>query len=257
MNDTARILIVDDDQELREILVESLTEYGFDPVAVASGVEMFTELRTGNYDLVLLDIMMPGEDGLTLCRELRTPGTPYANVPVIFLTARKDLTDRVVGLEIGGDDYLPKPFQARELVARIRALLRRSYITKSASGQAGSTEKDAGRPSQNPLWEFGDWKLNILSRHLVDSEGMVVSLSAAEYRLLMLFLENPQKVISRERIVEHVMERTPDVYDRSIDVQISRLRAKLGDNGRNPSLIKTMRGDGYMLATDVTTRKAL
>lgn len=255
MNDTARLLLVDDDQELREILVETLTEYGFAPVAVASGAEMFTELQTGGYDLVLLDVMMPGEDGLTLCRELRMPGTPYADIPVIFLTARKDITDRVVGLEIGGDDYLPKPFQARELVARIRALLRRSNITRNAAGQAGSLEKEAARPSQHPVLAFGEWKLNILSRHLVDPDGVVVSLSSAEYRLLMLFLENPQKVISRERIVEHVMERAPDVYDRSIDVQISRLRAKLGDNGRNPNLIKTMRGDGYMLAAEVA-RKA-
>lgn len=251
MSDTARILLVDDDQELRELLAQTLTEYGFATVAVGGGTDMFRELETGTYDLVLLDIMMPGEDGLTLCRELRVPGTAYSDIPVIFLTARKDLTDRVVGLEIGGDDYLPKPFQARELVARIRALLRRSQVTQTRKNLSSVQEKTQPRPAEKSIWSFGEWKMNVLARHLITRDNVVVSLSAAEYRLLMLFLENPHIVMSRERIVDHVMERNLNVYDRSLDVQISRLRAKLGDRGRNPGLIRTMRGDGYMLAADV------
>lgn len=251
MSDAARILLVDDDQELRELLVQTLNQYGFATVAVDGGTDMFRELERGTYDLVLLDIMMPGEDGLTLCRELRAPGTAYSDVPVIFLTARKDLIDRVVGLEIGGDDYLPKPFQARELVARIRALLRRSQVTRTRKTLSSVQGKAQSRPPDKSIWSFGEWKVNVLARHLITPDNVVVSLSAAEYRLLMLFLENPHIVMSRERIVDHVMERNPDVYDRSLDVQISRLRAKLGDRGRNPGLIRTMRGDGYMLAVDV------
>lgn len=255
MSDTVRILLVDDDQELRELLVQTLTQYGFTTVAVDGGTNMFRELETGTYDLVLLDIMMPGEDGLVLCQQLRLSGTTYSDVPVIFLTARKDLIDRVVGLEIGGDDYLPKPFQARELVARIRALLRRSQVTQTRKTLSPVQREAQSQPPDKFIWSFGEWKMNVRARHLITSDNVVVSLSAAEYRLLMLFLENPHIVMSRERIVEHVMERNLNVYDRSLDVQISRLRAKLGDRGRNPGLIRTMRGDGYMLAADVAKGK--
>ena len=150
------------------------------------------------------------------------------------------MTDRVVGLELGGDDYLPKPFEMRELVARMRALLRRAAVPR----------QEARHSLQSPVWRFGQWRVNIGARHLIDEHDVVVSLSSVEFKLLMLFLEHPQFLLTREAILEHMAERS-DVYDRSIDVQVSRLRAKLQDNGRNPALIRTMRGDGYMLAVPV------
>ena len=244
----ADILIVEDEQEISELLEENLSALGFHPVAVSDGAGMFAELAKNTYDLILLDIMLPGEDGLSLCRRLRAPGTPYEHTPVIFLTALGELADRVVGLELGGDDYLPKPFEMRELVARIRALLRRAAIPRVGD----SEEVNAGRPSapQHTIWRFGQWRVNVGARHLIDEHDVVVSLSAVEFRLLMLFLENPQLLLNRETILEHMADRS-DSYDRSIDVQISRLRAKLHDSGRHSTLIRTMRGDGYMLAVPV------
>lgn len=247
---TTRILIVDDDAELRELLVDTLTEYGFSAQAVKNGHEMFFALREGSFDLVLLDIMMPGEDGLDLCRRLRLPGTPWATLPIIFLSALSDTTDRVVGLELGGDDYLPKPFQPRELVARIRALLRRAGAQAAPQGDL-PTPATVPSQVQDTVWAFGPWRLHGMARHLVDADGVVVALSAAEFRLLTLFLEHPQQVVSREQILERVAERGTDMYDRSIDVQISRLRNKLRDNSRNPEIIRTLRGDGYMFIAAV------
>jgi len=237
-----RILIVDDEQDIADLLAERLAAFGFTPLAVTDGQAMFSALEKHPFDLVLLDIMLPGEDGLSLCRRLRAPGAPWERIPVIFLTALGEVTDRIVGLELGGDDYLPKPFAMRELVARIRALLRRAAVP-AASAQAPA--------SQSLVWRFGPWRINIGARHLIDQQDVVVPLSAVEYRLLMLFLERPQFLLSREAILEHMADRS-DVYDRSIDVQISRLRAKLRDNGRDPALIRTMRGDGYMLAVPVS-----
>ena len=248
MSESASILIVDDDKEIRELLEENLINFGFNPVAVANGTEMFNQLENALYDVVLLDIMLPGEDGLALCRRLRTPGTAYQHTPVIFLTALGDTTDRVVGLELGGDDYLPKPFQVRELVARIRALLRRASIpADDRSGQLVEPPKGQAKG----VWSFGRWRLDVLSRNLIDQDDVLIPMSGSEYKLLMLFLENPQKVISRDEILEHMADRSAGAYDRSIDVHISRLRAKLQDNARNPELIRTLRGDGYMLAAPV------
>ena len=250
MNDAARILIVDDDLELRGLLAEVLGEYGYRSEAVKNGREMFQALDRGHSDLILLDIMMPGDDGLALCRTLRAPGSPYFKVPVIFLTALKDTTDTVVGLEIGADDYLSKPFQARELIARIRAVLRRTqgFDGRPGAGPDVSGALDGGGRIDS-LLRFGQWRLNVLARHLIDERGVVVPLSAAEFRLLSLFLENPQRVITRERIMDHLAERNLNIFDRSIDSQVSRLRAKLRDKDLN--LIRTMRGDGYMLAAPV------
>lgn len=249
MNQPAKILLVDDDQELRDLLTDRLRAYEFAPTAVSCGADMFAALMHETYDLILLDIMLPGEDGLALCRRLRATGTACADIPIIFLTALKDTTDRVVGLEIGGDDYLPKPFETRELVARIRALLRRTRGRQAGQSSADPLRSGDGKGAAS--WRFGLWKLNALARHLIDQDGVVVQLSAAEYRLLMLFLEHPQQVLSRERIMECMSERQAEIYDRSIDVQISRLRSKLRDKGRNSELIRTMRGDGYMLTVHV------
>ncbi|UQZ88566.1 DNA-binding response regulator [Deltaproteobacteria bacterium Smac51] len=254
MDESARLLIVDDDRELRELLVENLTAYGFGSEAVGNGREMFQALERSSFDLILLDIMMPGEDGLSLCRSLRAPGGVYASIPIIFLTALSDTTDTVVGLEMGADDYLAKPFQARELVARIRALLRRS---RQMEGNGSPAVRGLyGNAADKSLILFGDWKLNVLARHLIDAQGVVVPLSAAEFRLLILFLEHPQQVVTRDRIMEHLAEHNLNIYDRSIDAQVRRLRAKLRDKGTNPDLIKTMRGDGYMLAVPVRRGEA-
>lgn len=253
MSDTPRILIVDDDAELRELLTQTLTQFGFSPVAVSCGIDMFRELESRPCDLALLDIMLQGEDGLSLCRELRASGSAWADIPVIFLTARRSLADKIVGLELGGDDYLAKPFQARELVARIRAHLRRAKIgqTHPAPCEEKGSASLLPEGTKGNIWKFGPWRIDVPARHLITPDNVAVSLSSAEYRLLLLFLEHPRTVLSRETLAEHMLERRPESGDRTLDVQISRLRAKLGDRDRRPPLIRTMRGDGYMLAVTV------
>ena len=257
MCDSHKILILDDDREIRDLLVGRLQTYGFAAVAVESGKDMLSELAKGSYDLLVLDIMLRGEDGLSLCRQLRSIDTDYKEIPVIFLSALNETTDRIVGLELGGDDYLPKPFETRELVARIKAILRRRE--GQSQTPSSSLVENICQPDENPnvpLICFAMWKLNTAARHLVDPTGLVVALSAAEYRLLAFFLQHPQQVLTREQLVEHIASRSPDIYDRSLDAQISRLRAKIRDNARNPEIIRTMRGDGYMLATPVFHEKA-
>ncbi len=255
MCEAHKILVVDDDQEIRNLLTSRLNTYGFEAVAVGSGTNMIMELAKGGYSLVILDIMLRGEDGLSLCKELRSSHAAYRAIPVIFLSALNETADRIVGLELGGDDYLPKPFETRELVARIKAILRR------AEGHVADNNVPHIRQTDDryalPVMLFGMWKLNTAARHLIDSTGLVVPLSAAEYRLLTFFLHHPQQVLTREQLVEHIASRSPDIYDRSLDAQISRLRSKLRDNARNPEIIRTMRGDGYMLATPVFHEKAV
>ncbi|WP_291447885.1 response regulator transcription factor [Desulfovibrio sp.] len=245
MNELQKILLVDDDREIRELLVGRLTTYGFDAVAVESGAAMTEELGKGGYDLVILDIMLKGENGLDLCKEVRSSSRGFKRIPILFLSALNETSDRIVGLEIGADDYLPKPFETRELVARIKAVLRRFE-------DRASTEDVHESSSELPILRFGEWRLNTAARHLIDPSGLVAPLSAAEYRLLTYFLEHPQQVLTRDQLVEHIAARSPDIYDRSLDAQISRLRAKLKDDARNPEIILTMRGDGYMLAMSVS-----
>lgn len=253
MTEPAKILIVDDEADLRELLVERLNGHEFSAVAVNGGQAMFEELAKDKYDLILLDVMMPGEDGLTLCRKLRSSGTEAGRIPIIFLTALGETTDRIVGLELGADDYLPKPFETRELMARIRAVLRRS---SSLSESSPSSVGLAAPCNETDNWLFDEWQLNPLARHLIDSEGRVLPLSAAEYRLLVYFLNNPGRVLTRDQIMDHVAGRNADAFDRSIDVQISRLRGKLRDNGKEPRIIRTMRGDGYVLSVPVKRKGA-
>lgn len=250
MGNSARILIVDDDAEMRSLLVKRLSEYDFTADAAGNGDDMFKALASQPYDLILLDIMMPGKDGLELCRRLRAASGPSAAIPVIFMTALGEPTDRIVGLELGGDDYLPKPFEVRELIARIRAVLRRtSGSARQTSAQPWGLSPAIGGPPT--ILSFGNWKLDMLGRHLIDEQDMIVPLSATEFRLLVLFLEHPHQVLSRELILERTAGRTADVYDRSVDVQINRLRNKLRDTGKNSTIIRTMRGDGYMLSVSV------
>ncbi|WP_395330022.1 response regulator [Novosphingobium sp. BL-8H] len=236
MNDTAtaRLLLVDDEAALREPLAEYLSRQGFAVKQAQSAAEARTLLRDEKPDLVLLDIMMPGEDGLSLCRHL----VEAQDVPVIFLTARGEATDRIVGLEIGADDYVVKPFEPRELVARIRSVLRRANrIVASAP--------------ENEVFAFEGWLLDPLKRRLTDAEGASVAISSVEFRLLMAFLEHPRQVLNRDRLLDMVQGREAHLFDRAVDNQVSRLRRKIEVDSRNPQLIQTVWGGGYMLAADV------
>ena len=229
-----RLLLVDDEPALREPLAEYLSRQGFAVRQAASAAEARSRLREELPDLVLLDIMMPGEDGLSLCRHL----SEALALPTILLTARGEATDRIVGLEIGADDYVVKPFEPRELVARIRSVLRRAA-------------KGGGTPVESELFEFEGWRLDPLKRRLTDPEGVMVSISSVEFRLLMAFLEHPRQVLDRDRLLDMVQGREAHLFDRAVDNQVSRLRRKIEADSRNPQLIQTVWGGGYMLAADV------
>jgi len=235
MSDPAptRLLVVDDEAALREPLADYLSRQGFVVSQAASAAQARTLLRDETPDLVLLDIMMPGEDGLSLCRHL----VEARAIPTIFLTARGEATDRIVGLEIGADDYVVKPFEPRELVARIRSVLRR----------AGR----GAQPTDNELFEFEGWRLDPLKRRLIDPEGAVVAISSVEFRLLLAFVEHPRQVLDRDRLLDMVQGREAHLFDRAVDNQVSRLRRKIELDSRNPQLIQTVWGGGYMLAADV------
>lgn len=236
MNDAAptRLLLVDDEASLRQPLADYLSRQGFVVTQVASAADARSRLRDELPDLVLLDIMMPGEDGLALCRHL----VESHDLPVIFLTARGEATDRIVGLEIGADDYVVKPFEPRELVARIRSVLRRAA--------RGGPEPEADAP-----YAFEGWRLDPLKRRLTDPEGAVVAISSAEFRLLKAFLDHPRQVLDRDRLLDMVQGREAHLFDRAVDNQVSRLRRKVEVDSRNPLLIQTVWGGGYMLAADV------
>jgi len=234
-----RLLLVDDEAALREPLGDYLVRQGFVVTQAGSAAEARTHLRDETPDLVLLDIMMPGEDGLSLCRHL----VESRHIPTIFLTARGEATDRIVGLEIGADDYVVKPFEPRELVARIRSVLRR------ASRSPAEADEDEG-------YVFEGWTLDPLKRRLTDPEGAVVAISSAEFRLLMAFLEHPRQVLDRDRLLEMVQGREAHLFDRAVDNQVSRLRRKIEADSKNPQLIQTVWGGGYMLAADVRRRAA-
>jgi len=230
------ILIVDDDAEIRSLLSQYLVKNGLRVTAVADGRGMAQALDGGRIDLIVLDLMLPGDDGLTLCRNLRAK----SDTPVIMLTARGDETDRIVGLEMGADDYLAKPFSARELLARIKAILRR------ARSLPQNLQPEGARHIR-----FGDWVLDTSYRQLISAANVVTPLSGAEYRLLRIFLSHPNRVLNRDQLVDLTQGKEADPLDRSIDVQVSRLRNRLGDDPREPHLIKTVRGEGYVLAVDV------
>jgi two-component system OmpR family response regulator len=236
-----RVLVVDDEAALREPLSDYLVRQGFAVSQAASAAEARARLaQTGAaemFDIVLLDIMMPGEDGLSLCRHL----IEARGVPVIFLTARGEATDRIVGLEIGADDYVVKPFDPRELVARIRSVLRRASRSPDAAASAADEFH----------YTFEGWRLDPLRRRLTDSEGAVVAISSAEFRLLVAFLDHPRQVLDRDRLLDMVQGREAHLFDRAIDNQISRLRRKIEQDSRNPELIQTVWGGGYMLAAEV------
>jgi two-component system OmpR family response regulator len=208
----------------------------------ANGRQMRAVLEQQHVDLVVLDLMLPGEDGLTLCRDLRA--SKWRALPVLMLTARSEETDRIVGLEMGADDYLTKPFAVRELFARIRSVLRRARMLPPSL--------QVNEPGQFIL--FGDWKLDTIARHLLDRDGTMVSLSGAEYRLLRVFLDHPQRVLTRDHLLNLTQGRDADPFDRSIDLLVSRLRQRLLDDAREPRYIKTLRSEGYVFSATVEVR---
>ncbi len=236
METSPHILVIDDEREIREPLVKYLAKNGLRASMAASAAEARKDLKTSAIDLVVLDIMMPGEDGLSLCRHLRET----SEIPVILLTAMAEDTDRVVGLEIGADDYVTKPFNPRELLARIRAVLRR----------AGAVPRPREDMETKRL-RFVGWTLDVDRRELAGADGVAVPLSTAEFRLLTAFLQRPHIVLSREQLLDLTSGRAAQVFDRSIDNQVSRLRRKIEADHRNPELIKTVWGGGYMFTADV------
>jgi two-component system OmpR family response regulator len=236
MSDRPHLVIVDDDREIRTLLSQYLEKHDFRTTAVAEGKEMRRVMERSRVDLVVLDLMLPGEDGLSICRELRT----RSQVPIIMLTARGEDVDRIVGLELGADDYLPKPFNPRELLGRIRAVLRRT----------AHAPRDPS-PESVRSFTFSNWKLDTTTRALTDTDGKEVALSGAEYRLLAVLLSAANRVLSRAQLTELLRGREADPFDRSIDVRVSRLRQILGDDARAPQIIKTVYGEGYVVGVPV------
>ena len=240
MDHIDHILVVDDDHGIRTGVVDYLRKNGLRATAAAEGREMFAQLDASAFDLVVLDIMMPGEDGLALCRTLRAG--KHKAIPVLLLTARDDETDRIVGLEMGADDYLTKPFSPRELLARIKAVIRRTRMLPPNLRITEATE----------MLAFGTWRLDTTARHLLDEEGTVVSLSGAEYRLLRVFLDHPQRILTRDQLLNLTQGRDAEHFDRSIDLQVSRLRQRLLDDAKEQAYIKTVRSEGYVFSMPVT-----
>ncbi|ROM57118.1 DNA-binding response regulator [Pseudomonas canadensis] len=239
MDHIDHIMIVDDDREIRELVGNYLKKNGLRTTVVSDGRQMRALLDATAVDLIVLDIMMPGDDGLVLCRELRAG--KHKATPILMLTARNDETDRIIGLEMGADDYLVKPFAARELLARINAILRR---TRSLPPNLIVSE--ASR-----LVAFGKWRLDTTARHLMDAQGTIVNLSGGEYRLLRVFVDHPQRVLSRDQLLNLTQGRDADLFDRSIDLLVSRLRQRLLDDARDPAYVKTVRSEGYVFTYPV------
>ena len=229
------ILIVEDDPSLRVLLSRTLRENGFRTTTATAAPDMWRAMKTTDFDLILLDVMLPGSNGLDLCRSIRQEN----DVPIIMISARTDEVDRVLGLELGADDYVPKPFGTKELLARVRAILRRRA--------SSPTERTAPRD----VIRFLGWSVDLRRRELTSPLGAQVELSGAEFDLLNSFLAHPQRIIGRERLLELSRARLTDASDRSVDVLVSRLRRKLSDNTATSPLIRTVRGAGYMFTAEV------
>lgn len=238
----SHILIVDDDPQIGDLLSEYLEQHGYRVSVASDGREMKRAMKRAKVDLVVLDIMLPGDDGLALCRFLRET----SELPIIMLSAVGEEADRVVGLEVGADDYLAKPFSPRELLARIKALVRRTTGTLA-------DKRKARQVAKMPNIYFKAWTLDQNKRRLIAPDGVAVPLSAGEYELLIAFLENPQRTLNRDQLLDLTRGREAMPYDRTIDVQVARLRKKIEKDPKNPQIIVTMRGDGYQFNAEVTT----
>jgi two-component system OmpR family response regulator len=234
--ESTHLLIVDDDREIRDLLGRFLTRHGYRVTTARDGREMRKALADWRIDLIVLDLMLPGEDGLSLCRRLRAD----SSIPIIMLTAMGEETDRIVGLEMGADDYVPKPFNPRELLARIKAVLRR------ADGGLASE-----RATGDAIMHFAGWTLDLARRRLGSPDDVIVDLSSGEFDLLVAFVEHPRRVLSRDQLLDLTHGRATVPFDRSIDIQVSRLRRKIEADPKAPELIKTVRGGGYMFTAAV------
>lgn len=233
----AHILVVDDDSQVRQLIARFLRESGYRASSARDGIEMRETLAAAKIDLIVLDLMLPGASGLDLCRELRAG----SSVPIIMLTAKGEDTDRIVGLELGADDYLPKPFNPRELLARIRAVLRRA-----------AAQPDADLVIGGRLITFAGYTLDTQRRDVTSAGGVAIDLSGGEYDLLLAFIEHPNRILSRDQLLDLSRNRSAEPFDRSIDVQVSRLRRKLEAGETSPVLIKTVRGAGYIFVPTVS-----
>src|SRR5262245_958162 len=233
---SSHILLVDDDQQIRTGLARFLTTQGLRVSLAKDGAEMFNMFSAGHIDLIVLDVMLPGEDGFSLCRRLRAS----SDVPVLMLTAVTGETDRIVGLELGADDYLCKPFQPRELLARIRAVLRR--VNSMPPGL---------RRRKTATFHFLGWSLDVYNRTLTSPTGELVELTGGEFDLLQAFVEHPQTVLSRDQLLDLARGRSSTVFDRSMDVQVMRLRRKIEPDPQQPAIIKTVRSSGYVFTPSV------
>ena len=232
------LLIVDDDDDIRSLLTNFFKKHSHTVTVAVDGDTMFAALESHSIDLVILDVMLRGEDGFSLCQRLRA----MSRVPVIMLTAMTDHTDRTVGLELGADDYVTKPFDQRELLARVKAVLRRTAETLAA-------------PAPNdirPIMSFGDWRLDVARRELRSADNTLVLLSGGEFDLLLAFVEHPQRVLTRDQLLDLARGRSHAAYDRSIDTLVSRLRHKLEVDSKAPSFIRTVRNGGYVFEATVT-----
>ncbi|MGH8388226.1 MAG: response regulator [Pseudomonas sp.] len=232
----SRLLIVDDDVEILALLKQFFVQHAYEVDVATHGEAMWAAIEKSRPDTIILDLMLPGEGGLSLCQKLRA----RTAIPIIMLTAMGELSDRIVGLELGADDYLTKPFDPRELLARLRAVQRR----------AG--EKNLGHEPLRPIITFADWQLDITCRELRSPQGVMIPLSAGEFDLLLVFLEHPQRILTREQLIDLARGQGYDAYDRSIDVQVSRLRRKIEPDSKRPDLIRTVRNGGYMFSAKVT-----
>lgn len=240
MTNNKQVLVIDDDQAIRELLAEYLSKNNFDVITAEDGLEMDKQLLIYQPDLIILDIMLPGEDGFILCQRIRQT----SHVPIIMLTANSDEMDRVLGLEIGADDYIAKPFSPRELLARIKALLRRTQF---------ASEKNMSAVKARYLL-FSNWKLDTKQHLLIDENKEEISLTGADFQLLTLFLANTNTAISRDQICQALHGRDAFANERGIDVHVSRLRQCLKDDAKSPKIIKTIRGAGYIFIADVSEK---
>lgn len=237
MSDRQHILVVDDDPVIRDLLEEYLRANDYRVTVASHGAALFAQLEAGAVDLIVLDVMLPGESGFDLCRSVREK----REIPIIMLTARNQSEDRVRGLELGADDYLAKPFEPRELVARIRGVLRRT----------GAAVRATGTDEPPKALSFSGWTLDLRRRQLISPKQVLVPLAASEFQLLEIFLGHPHTVLTRDQLMDLCHGREAGPFDRSIDVRVSQLRHRLCDSGREPQLIKTVRGAGYLFAADV------
>ncbi|MGM8060206.1 response regulator [Vogesella indigofera] len=230
------VLVVDDDEDIRSLICQYLHGYAMSCVGVGDGRAMREAMASRPFDVIVLDLMLPGESGLTLCKEIRSQSA----VPILMISAHGEPIERIISLEVGADDFVSKPFDIRELVARIHSVLRRTQAGRQPAAGHGSDKP----PRQI---QFGDWRLNVGLRQLQDKQGVVIPLSNAEFRLLSVLLQRPRTILDRELLLDLTRGCTVDAFDRSIDILISRLRHKLQDDPRNPRLIRTVRGEGYIL----------